>query len=392
MRLRARSTLFVLCLLLSRVAVAQQLFPDGAGWFARGDAIYLTPSWGTQWREITPPVPKGYSRSAVFFLDGTTGWVFLVGSDDPEHPKRDQSGTEIVGLKIAATTDSGATWSTWDARLPDYRHPLAPIAGKFTVWFTDSDHGWMNMELPSSANFALGALLATRDGGHSWQELPNGPGVRGDVAFATAKSGWIVGGPGQEHVYNTEDGGKNWQEVFPKAPPDLGPKPSHFYLPVHFQGRKQVFLPAIYSLESASTFVLFSTQDRGDKWKRIVTVSIASGNWLVSDVVGSNLVTAEIANQSFTLTTFTAAGETSKQQATVPSVPYSLASTATCPAEVYRLIMTDQNRGWALITCPADGGVLLTQNGGRSWTDVTPKPKDRPKTELVRGQSPATQR
>jgi photosystem II stability/assembly factor-like uncharacterized protein len=381
MRVRTGLILIVVSLAFSSLSIAQQLFPDGAGWYQSRD-LYLTTNWGAHWKDITPQIPKGYKLYSVFFLDGSTGWVFLVGSN-PEHPQYDGYGEEITGLKIAFTTSAGASWSTWDIRLPDYRHPFPALAGNFNVWFVDAEHGWMNMDIPSSANFADGALLATKDEGHTWVLVPGDSGGSGQVSFVTVNKGWIVGGPGSQHVYATGNGGKTWRDVSPKAPPELGPRVSPVYLPASFQNAKQVFLPATYSVEKETTFVLFSTQDNGRTWKRHITVPF--GNFLVFNVVGSNLVTAEMSKLSLTLTTITPAGETSRQQADVPTVPWPLgmeSNPGSCASDVYRLMMTDQDHGWAFLNCAASGSdeLLATDNGGRSWTDVTPKRQENPRT------------
>jgi len=376
--------LIVVSLAFSSLSIAQQLFPDGAGWYLSRD-LYLTTNWGAHWQDITPPAPKDYTYalSSVFFLNGSTGWVFLVGSDDPKHIRLDERGDEILNLKVASTTDSGATWSIGDATLPDYRHPLTPLTGVFNVWFVDTQHGWMNMMArEGNTAFPNGVLLKTKDGGHTWELEPTAPGYFGQLSFATTNSGWLVGGPGNQHVYATGNGGKTWRDVSPKAPPELGPRVSPVFLPVSFQNAKQVFLPATYSVEKGTTFVLFSTQDNGRTWKRHITVPF--GNFLVFNVVGSNLVTAEMSKQSLTLTTITPAGETSKQNAEVPWVPWPSGvdmkgNRVLEAANVVRFIMTNQNHGWALIGM-GDYRLFATDNGGRSWTDVTPKRQENPRT------------
>ena len=84
MRLKAATAL--LGLLLPFPLMAQQLFPDGAGWYrasgypstAAQRRLYWTPDWGAHWQDITPPIPDRYQLGAIFFLDRSSGWVFLI--------------------------------------------------------------------------------------------------------------------------------------------------------------------------------------------------------------------------------------------------------------------------------------------------------------------------
>ena len=67
--------------------------------------------------------------------------------------------------------------------------------------------GWLALKLHSGNNFSFGRLLATRDGGRTWQErdLPLGE----PVVFQDALHGWTAGGPADQ-VFHTEDGGESW--------------------------------------------------------------------------------------------------------------------------------------------------------------------------------------
>ena len=75
------------------------------------------------------------------------------------------------------------------------------------IQFIDPQTGWISFKLHSSSNFSFGRLLATVDGGSTWQErsLPLGE----QVEFLDANHGWVKGGP-LEETYTTEDGGESW--------------------------------------------------------------------------------------------------------------------------------------------------------------------------------------
>ena len=357
------------CFLLSGHGVAQQLFPDGAGWYQphpQGD-IYVTAGRGAHWRDAIPDIPKSYYLDSIFFLNSSTGWLAMVGPRDPQHPHSDEMGGTEFALKIAFTTNSGAAWSIWDVRLVNASFPYAEIGGRASLWFVDSEHGWLNLGCGGNTAFPCGNLLAKKDGGHTWEFLPHGES--GQVSFVSAARGWIVGGPGDQHVYGTQDGGQSWQDVSPEAPSDFGLVVSPVFLPVVIEDRGDVFLPAIFTTERGSTFVLFSAVDNGREWKPYIRTPIHRGNWLEFSVLGKDLLTAEISDQSLTLTTITPSGTSSSRHGQVPWSPWPAGF-----ANVERFSMTDRDHGWATVWF--DGGtgpkLFATANGGLSWADVTP--------------------
>ncbi len=76
--------------------------------------------------------------------------------------------------------------------------------------FIDAQHGWV----------ALGAsILATSDGGGSWQARSTAPGQVAALAFQSLQEGWMQAGPG---FFTTHDGGSTWQAAG-QASPALSP-------------------------------------------------------------------------------------------------------------------------------------------------------------------------
>jgi photosystem II stability/assembly factor-like uncharacterized protein len=95
---------------------------------------------------------------------------------------------------ILATDDGGATWEVqYEARLPLY-----PVA------CTDAMHAW--------AAGHDGLVIATSDGGKSWREQPSGTSesLRA-VSFSDSRHGWILAGRGA--LLATADGGASWTKV-----------------------------------------------------------------------------------------------------------------------------------------------------------------------------------
>lgn len=238
--------------------------------------------------------------------------------------------------------------------------------------------------MPTSTAIAGGALLATNDGGHTWSLMPHDPGISGEVSFLTVNIGCVVVGPGQEHIFSTENGGKTWQEVTPKIPPEFGAIVTYVCFPVAFQNSREVLLPVVYTTENRPTYVLFSTKDGGRIWSRRIAIPIKSGNWLEYAVVGRGVVTADLSDLTLTLTLTRVApgGERGTARARVPTVSSSSSMRDVCQPALYRLILPDADHGWVLTSCPVSRGLLATQDGGRSWKEVTPKSQTKPNPKI----------
>ncbi|HEV3468230.1 MAG TPA: YCF48-related protein [Pyrinomonadaceae bacterium] len=173
------------------------------GWvFGELGALYATADGGRTW--VRQVVPTRRLLLGAAFLDAQHGWV--VGA----------------GATLLRTTDGGRTWHEGRVagQLAQYarrsranrlgrgdgtaRRPAA-AAGQAprvnAVAFADGLRGW--------AVGAGGLVLATSDGGRTWQ--PQESGVETDlhdVKFLDGREGWAVGGEGI--ILHTADGGATW--------------------------------------------------------------------------------------------------------------------------------------------------------------------------------------
>ncbi len=150
---------------------------------------------------------NGTYPKAVHFIDKNTGWL-----TSGEFPDDDGTG-QFYGV-VQKTTDGGATWSTPQMTTNDYT--------PYWLHFVDAQNGWVAADGPND-----GVIFHTSDGGLTWetQSPPLNNGLHlADVEMFDTQHGWCVGwipgsgGNPMVSLYETFDGGKNWQ-LDPFQPP-----------------------------------------------------------------------------------------------------------------------------------------------------------------------------
>src|SRR5439155_9361150 len=127
--------------------------------------------------------------------------------------------------RVLATRDGGNTW---------YVQLSGPIRA---VQFVDEHNGWAyvfsNNQFTSAGPTpklpACQCLMATHDGGRSWQQLPPPPDYLQTVRFVNYHVGWAATGTTDtagfhSGVFRTTDGGVSWQET--KLPPEIASSPA----------------------------------------------------------------------------------------------------------------------------------------------------------------------
>jgi len=255
---------FSSCFLLCTYAVAQerhlQLLTPDTGWFLAGDKLLWTADNGEHWTDVTPPMSLREERIAdVYFKDAGEGWVLLSTTE---------TGGPEARFEVAATVNSGASWSVSSVEVPGLNWRQTILYGQGRVYFLDSRHGWLQLDEQTGSAFRGALLLATHDAGVTWVVEPSS-GTAGRFHFADAHDGWVAGGSTGGELYTTRDGGRTWQRISLKAPPETGPATVPIYDTPVFTDPKRGFLPVTYRApeDGPSALVLFATQDGGHSWK-----------------------------------------------------------------------------------------------------------------------------
>ncbi len=360
-----------------------KLLAPNVGW-AFGGRLLWTSNGGTEWEDVTPADAKDGLISAVFFLDTNQGWVMLA------HGEPDIPGG--LQFDLASTDNAGATWSVEPLRMPDWLAGSLFNGGGWLA-FADPNHGWLALGTGLTAASQGGAVLVTSDGGKSWEYTDTPDSVAGPMVMVTPQFGWLVGGgAGNDELLVTRDGAKTWQTVelespvktdlmrkydrnaeqfeqsfYQKLPPAAakfaGKEPQHrFYdaysLPT-FEDTKHGYVCVTYP----GVVVLFATEDGGVSWKpdRVLTGlhEHQMGAVVVSAVADSTWITGRV-----------------PRHGGVPQLtklgPGASVTDTTMPAPeesgVSQMSFATASRGWVV----AGGKLMATNDGGATWTDITP--------------------
>lgn len=223
--------------------------------------VLISDDQGSNWRQVV--VPTRSQLTAVFFIDDKHGWA--VGHD----------------AIILHTSDGGERW-TLQHRDEQYDDPL------LDVWFRDPQNGF--------AVGAYGLFLSTDNGGKSWDRRQISDDDYHLNAITALSDGGLVMAAEQGHIYLSDDGGYNWNE-----------------LPSPYGGSWFGITPTeddeliVYGLRGH----LFRSSDRGNNWCEVDTGTEASlmasaqssDGILVVVGLGGTVLTSKDNGRSFTVRT-----------------------------------------------------------------------------------------
>lgn len=167
-----------------------QLISPGHGWALIDQRLLWTENGGLNWRDITPIEDQPVGVLSVYFSDSRHGWVV-------------SRAIESENLIVYRSEDGGETWESMS--LDRSGRGL----GSAHLFFLDASTGWLVLKQQTSANFSLGELFRTVDGGENWEQLSLPIGE--PVHFIDANRGSVAGGVEGNERYITNDGGVTWQ-------------------------------------------------------------------------------------------------------------------------------------------------------------------------------------
>jgi photosystem II stability/assembly factor-like uncharacterized protein len=218
--------------------------------------ILRTTDGGQHWTETRIELPgiQIPTLNSVHFISPDVGWA--VGADSTR------------GGVVLKTTDGGSSWTA--TKLSQKQVPT-------TVFFSDSDTGWIGGATPPRGEEegvgGASALLATTDGGTTWQTNYNIPVSVYRVFFVDKAYGWAAGSKGV--IYRTTDGGRTWNSLrteieLEDGPVDLKGEGVKQYAVrgLHFTDKDVGFAGAA-STEEAAEGRMLGTSNGGETWRRV---------------------------------------------------------------------------------------------------------------------------
>jgi hypothetical protein len=288
-------------------------------------------------------------------------------------PAGEPAGTS---LEILATEDGGRSWQIFPLALPDA--PGSPPVANLYLSFVDNQTGFLAAKLESSSAFSLGRLFVTQDGGRSWEErsLPLGE----PVTFVDAQRGWVAGGPGGDQLYRTLDGGRTWQPQQVSLPFSAEPG-QVFYGSPSFRGADQGSLPVtVAGLDPR--LLVYVTENGGESWSLSGQVELGAepGMALPFSASPAGAWWAALPGEP------RLSASAGPGQSAAPLLASGL------PSGVIDLQFLDGQAGWALaqssvcrgdkaplgarqaqpLRCATHTFLLRTVDGGQSWQEITP--------------------
>jgi photosystem II stability/assembly factor-like uncharacterized protein len=332
-----------------------KLLTPQVGWVLHYPGLMWTTDGGSPWKNITPPLPTGEHIASVFFLNTQDGWVLLTGAT---------AGSEAPRFDIATTVNSGATWSVATFDVPGTDLAGYDLSGGGHLFFLDTLNGWANLDIPGMSRPAL--LLETHDGGRNWSRSPSNPNVAGELRFINGKVGWLLGGPSGGDLYSSRDGGESWKQISLGATVNGSPTTCGLNGLPHFNDEAHGYVAASCM---GGSIALFGTDDSGKTWNQQRVLTGVGGMAMVAtSLADAALIAGVVYDHTLTLIRDTPQGM-AKASSKI-EIPRSGVNELSFPTTM---------EGWALVE--HDGtrtNLLLTTDGGNTWTDITPHPPQKP--------------
>jgi photosystem II stability/assembly factor-like uncharacterized protein len=227
-------------------------FADAAhGWVHEGSALFATADGGQTWSAVKDPCDG--SDEFGFYLSFPTvqtGWVACGW----------QPATAMQPKAVYRTDDGGQSWDLMAATgIPTEfkgKQGTIPMGGHLSsLFFLDAQHGWMGE--------SRGVLLATADGGRTWQAVPGPMGTVeqfiAGIRFVSARDGFVLD---QSILYVTHDGGSSFTPVLPSLAPESS-------LPAQALDAK-TWVAAGTRLDRSA---ILWTEDAGQTWRKVGAIS-----------------------------------------------------------------------------------------------------------------------
>jgi photosystem II stability/assembly factor-like uncharacterized protein len=341
----------------SRDFLEDAMVSGASGWAQTYRGVYWTDDGGGHWQNITPASTHPASLQSVAFADPEHGWA-LSEEGRESHPR----------TVLFATANSGRSWKRTAIDLPG-RYSQA---GRASFAAVSAHHVVALVRVSHDTSLSVGYLYVSNDGGRQWHRLPEQPPHAGEIAFTSARDGWIAEEGPQPALYRTRDGGHSWQEVRLPRPAGLAAAQADYLAP-RFEADGHGILAATYdNFEKPAFTVLYSTEDFGRHWTLAASTRLdIEGNPAVFAYRGGDSVLAPIYESP----------QLGLLGADAP--PLALAGTGLPTENSPQLSFSGEEDGFGRIDseacvvrgnqahCTEINNLYFTADGGESWAPAT---------------------
>lgn len=321
---------------------------DAQGWAVANarNSLLHTLDGGITWQDVTPYTILAsqdyYSLSlAPYFLDAQNVWF---------------TTPEMETSRLLHSDDAGSSWQ--ETNLP---------FGSGQLYFLDSDHGYILVDLGAGAGSHYVAIYYTSDGGLNWmQRFSHEPGMSMSLPESGSKSGltildlnkaWIGGSTPIEdytYLYRSIDGAQNWQKVNINLPDVINRIFIETWQPF-FVDDQTGYVP-LRVLQTSDDFLLLFCRsiDGGETWQYLSTVPNGTIYDFIDAMVGW-------ASDGLSLYSTTDGAQTWSV----------LASDLPAIETILQIDFVSDQVGWLRTTPDADTWetrhLFKTEDGGESW-------------------------
>jgi len=329
---------------------------SNVGWASteNQDQVFITTDGGRHWRDVSPPLRKNLT-----FEGGLVGASFLSASDFYMSVFT-ASQTKLEPLLLFHATDAGRHW-TQAGSFPN-------SAGQTSVSFADDQRGWVVVDNGHAAGSGSVTIYETRDGGRNWQMVsrsrsltgvpgtPENPATSNITGLSISGSSrspvlWLSGATTVTPYWVcSTDGGKRWTGCGGGGWVDPYKGSGGVAWPPIFSSRASGALVASYGTPHASVTAFFSTSDGGNTWVEHLPPAPTIGPL---DVVSSTTWFAVVGKALYRTT------DGGANWVRVPNAKDLHGSSGTGSLDFVNTL-----DGWAIL---GSGRLWHTTDGGRVW-------------------------
>lgn len=341
------------------------MISSSEGWSIGGingssDHVFRTSDGGLIWRDVTPPEPapqnpEDKKEVTGFFKNNNFAWVIYFP----------QSGFPAPEYAVVWYTQDGGT--SWKASLPLDSSLFVEMFIPSDMQFIDNQNGWFLVHMGAGMNHDYIALLASKDGGATWQVLfsPYHDGgiqscSKTGMVFTNTQTGWLTsdchGVRTDLYLDRTNDGGVTWEEISLPTPADPSDLLDEFYCglesPLLFSpgfGLFALVCPEPYDWQKTAHAYVYSTSDGGTNWQ---IYPYSGGDLIFMDHQNGLAVSRTIYNTKNGGQTWTFVKEINWDG---------------------QFSFTDASHGWAVARNEELSVLVKTTNGGSTWEEIRPQ-------------------